>query len=84
VTNDTWSETGITWNHQPATATVLASSTVTGPGWVTLDVTAFVNSQLAGDRKASFALRDTTLAHSLVRLRSREAATERPELVLVP
>jgi hypothetical protein len=87
VENDSWRETRITWNNQPpSSGAPLASATVTGSGWVTLDVTAFVNAQLApaGDKHVSLVLRDDTSANVLVTLHSREASTNRPVLVLGP
>jgi hypothetical protein len=84
VTDDSWTENGISWNNQPARVALLASATVTGPGVVSLDVTAFVNSQLAGDRKASLVLVDDTNGEALITMNSREATTGRPTLSLTP
>jgi len=84
VVNDAWGETRITWLNKPAPGVALASAIVSAPGWVTLDVTAFVNAQLAGDRRASFALLDDTNTKVLVRLHSREATTNTPVLTLIP
>jgi len=86
VDDDSWRETRVNWFNQPATGADLASATVTGSGWVTLDVTAFVNAQLApgGDKQVSLALKDDTHANVLVTLHSREASTNKPVLVLGP
>jgi len=85
VTDDTWEETRITWRNQPARTGLLASA-APAAGWVELDVTAFVKPQLAGDRRASFALLDDTDGNTLLTFDSREAtpASRRPELVLEP
>jgi 2',3'-cyclic-nucleotide 2'-phosphodiesterase (5'-nucleotidase family) len=56
-TNDSWAETGITWNTQPAfgaalsTATLLAGNVNLYYAW---DVSAFAQSEWTGDKKASF------------------------------
>jgi hypothetical protein len=84
VTDDTWTETGITWNNQPARVALLASTSVSAAGVFNLDVTSFINSQLAGDRKASLALVDDTNSNVLVTINSREAASGRPALSLTP
>ena len=52
----------------------LAATMTAGAGWVSLDVTAYVRAQLAGDKQASFALFDATTARTLIRLWSREGA----------
>ena len=86
LANDTWSETAVTWNNQPPAGGSLASTTIAAAGAVVnLDVTTFVNSQLAGDKKASFELvQASSSANVLVTLASREATTttQRPALVI--
>jgi hypothetical protein len=78
VTDNTWSETGLTFNNKPATG----SLTITPPTpwgtdvWLTYDVTSLVT----GNGLVSFAL-DTTSSTSKS-LPSREATTNKPELVL--
>ena len=84
VTDDSWTETGITWNNQPAKVTLLSSASASGAGVVNLDVTSFINSQIAGDRTASLVLVDDTNANVLVTINSREAASGKPVLSLTP
>jgi len=78
VSDTSWSETGITFDNRPTTgATTVAPPTPWGTDvWLTYDVT----SLITGNGTYSFAL-DTTSATSKS-LPSREATTNRPQLVL--
>jgi len=58
VSSDTWSETGITYNTKPAIGASLVTDSITAPGWVEFNVTGYVNSELAGDKLASFCIKD--------------------------
>ena len=85
--NETWGETTITWNNQPgATGAVIASSSWTAAGYIDFDVT----SAVTGAGPVSFVLRqaagcdltsDALNSRSDV-LRSRQASTNQPQLVL--
>jgi hypothetical protein len=62
LSNDTWTETGITWNNRPTTSTVIG----TGTGFVIgtpveLDVTSQAHAEAAGDGLLSLRIRSTTL-----------------------
>ncbi|PYV36407.1 MAG: hypothetical protein DMG06_30800, partial [Acidobacteria bacterium] len=80
ATSDTWTETSITWNNQPAFGSQLGSTNLSSTGWVSFNVTSFVNSQLAGDKKVSFMLWDTTQAIKLVQVNSRKNSLNKPVL----
>jgi flagellar hook assembly protein FlgD len=85
VATTTWTETGITWNNKPALGTSLASVSVSGTAyaWYEFDVTSYVQSeQAAGRNVVSFALHATTTSTRLISVKSREAASEKPELVV--
>jgi hypothetical protein len=71
---DSWTETGLTWNHKPAVATLLTSNTnVTTVNTVlTFDVKTFVSAQLAGDKIVTLVLRDDTQAKKTVDFYRRE------------
>lgn len=73
LTQDAWSETGLTWSNRPAHGTTLGSVTLAAGSTVvrTLDVTAYVQAQWSGDsaKIASFAL---TGDNAILKLRSRE------------
>jgi len=53
VTQDGWSESGITWNNRPLTSSLLGSWTFTANSFVDVDVTAQVVGALAGDKLVS-------------------------------
>jgi len=76
VEDDSWTESGLTWNNRPPEVLDLASATLGAPGtsyeW---DVTAFVQGEAAGDGRASFALLDPALAGTPAIFSSREGAT---------
>ncbi|RJS27415.1 hypothetical protein DRW03_03355 [Corallococcus sp. H22C18031201] len=90
VPDDTWSETGITWNNKPAT-----SGNTLGEWFLWYDYTPVdklgvnsspllipvVQQELAGDKRVSFRLNSTGYK---TRYRSREYAdaTQRPKLVI--
>jgi 2',3'-cyclic-nucleotide 2'-phosphodiesterase (5'-nucleotidase family) len=55
--DDSWTETGITWNNQPALGPVLDTETLTEGiqnQYYAWNVTAFATNELAGDQVASF------------------------------
>ena len=59
VANDAWTETGLTWNNQPAAGAVLDTQTLASGkvnAWYYWDVTSFVQSEAAGDKVASLML----------------------------
>jgi endoglucanase len=72
VASDGWSEGAITWNTQPMPGSAGMSYQVTARGWYTLDLTGYVNTQLAGDKLVSIALFDDTAAGRMLRISSRE------------
>jgi hypothetical protein len=74
VSSDAWTESGLTWNNQPAAGSSLACQSVTAPGWVTWDVTAFVKTETAGDGVVSLMLRDNTQSNRMARLDSRQSS----------
>ena len=86
VASTTWSEAAMTWNSQPAIgAAALATVTVreTAGGWLEWDVTSHVRAEQAAGRSAvAFAFVATTVTSPYVILNTREAASNRPELVV--
>ena len=81
VANDTWAETAMTWNDQPAQGGQIAAGLAATTGWISLDLTSHVNSQLASDKQVSIELLDETQARLMVRFASRESQNA-PQLVL--
>ncbi len=81
VDSDSWTETGITWNNQPAFGALLDSFAMTGStSSVSLDVTSFVNAENAGDGVVSFMIYQSSFA-DYISFNSREGTTS-PELVV--
>jgi hypothetical protein len=87
VSDNSWSETGITWKNHPSQGTsrgsVLVTTTAKYREW---DVTtAIMQSYLAGSTQVSFALRmDSSTLNSPDAFNAREASSNLPELVITP
>jgi hyaluronate lyase len=88
VTNDAWTETGLTWNNKPTSTTLLGQftgSSVSTFAPVTLDITNEVKAQAAADGTISLRVRSTnTGIAKWINFGSRENTTPsfRPQLVV--
>lgn len=84
ITNDTWTEKGITWNNAPApSGPSLTSAGVNDQRkYYELDVTNFVKAQFAGDKVVSFLIKDTANQNRNVAFNSRQNANNHPQLVI--
>jgi len=85
VTDEAWTEMGITWNNKPALGTKLGTAAVGTTGqYREWNVTAFVKSQQAAGRdNVSFAIgMDNDTSSGPDTFSSREATTNQPQLVL--
>ncbi|MGB1128456.1 MAG: DUF7594 domain-containing protein, partial [Haloferula sp.] len=83
VADDSWAESGITWNNKPVSVGALGSAAAPDAGgWIELDVTDQVLSELAGDQEFSTVV--ISGGSGLVSYHSKEAgsADERPQLVV--
>jgi len=87
--DDTWTESGLTWNNMPTPNPVWLAShwnKVTAVGQdVDTDATVYLQQQFSsGDKKISFVLADTYMKAQLVKFHSSEAATttNRPKLIV--
>ncbi len=82
VSNDSWSESGITWNNRPGASTVL--DTKTGSSSImTFDITDQVRTELSGDGQISLRLQSTDSGNFSIVYSSREAVSNlRPRLVV--
>lgn len=81
-TGDGWNENTLTWNNKPASGWLFAKPVIQGSGeWITIDVTDFVNAELAGDSVMSIAIEPETTAIYLG-LGTKENAQFKPELVV--
>ncbi|QIP12979.1 DNRLRE domain-containing protein [Spirosoma aureum] len=56
VTNDSWSETGLTWTNKPTLSASLGKRLARIGGLVEWDVTDFIKNEYNGDKTVSFAL----------------------------
>jgi hyaluronate lyase len=86
--NDTWTETGVTWNTAPALGTALGTGQIsTAADWIGLDVTSAVASAVTsagGDGTASLAIWQPLNAVGLaVVLNSRESTANPPVLQII-
>ncbi len=85
VTNDSWTETGLSWNTRPPLGELVASAVVSkAAGWSEWDVTSFVTARgAAGSSEVSLALLMTQISkpEGNDSFNSREAASNQPQLV---
>ncbi len=89
VASTSWSESGITWNNKPvAGASALASikmDKTTTARWYEWDVTAYVQSEKAAGRHiVSLVLKDVATSTPYDTFNSRQAVSNRPELLVAP
>ena len=86
VANTTWAESSITWNTRPPRgATALGTVTVRGTAktWYEWDVTSYVRAERAAGRTAvGFVLIGTVATTPYASFSSRNATTNRPELLI--
>ncbi|UKS29774.1 DNRLRE domain-containing protein [Paenibacillus sp. HWE-109] len=79
--DDSWKETAATWTNKPAFEHYIANLNVgKTASWYEINVTAFVKSQLALDRKASFAFVQQAAKGQVVSMNSRENVANTPYL----
>ncbi|MCU7548260.1 DNRLRE domain-containing protein [Chitinophagaceae bacterium LB-8] len=85
VANDSWNETSINWNNMPASSGAALSTVGVNSQlqYYELDVTNFVKSQFAGDKIASFVLKDTLKQNKTLTFNSKEQVLNRPQLVII-
>jgi PKD repeat protein len=90
VANTTWSETGITWNNKPASGTTALSTVTmvnnsTARRWYEWDVTAYLQQEKAAGRNVvTLVLKNLASSSPYDAFNSKEAASSRPEVYLVP
>lgn len=62
VPDDSWQETTVTWNTQPAVSTLVATEAVPPQGdWIVFDITSLANDVINGDGVLSLRLSEGTL-----------------------
>lgn len=84
VDNDSWTESGITFNNSPVSSTSALSSVGVKDqsNYYELDVTNYVKSQFAGDKIVSLVIKDPTNQNSKIVFKSKENANNKPELIV--
>jgi len=86
VSDNSWTETGITWNNQPAIGTGMTTVSVgiTAQYWE-WDVTSYIQSQkAAGQTSVTLELQNDVSTAQPAAFNSREAASNPPQLVVNP
>lgn len=83
--SDIWTEGGITWNNAPANSSTLDTVIVNGTAaYRELDVTRFVQAQIAGDHTVTLCITAKAESNKVVFLNSKESSANRPQLVITP
>jgi hypothetical protein len=83
---DSWTETGLTWDNQPAAGSAVVTVPVgrTAQYWE-WDLAAFVRNQIVtGQHTMSLELQNDATTSDPVNFNSREAASNKPQLVVQP
>jgi hypothetical protein len=85
VPDTSWNEGTLTWANKPALSAQLAAETIvdTTPRWYEWDVTSYVRAERSAGRAVlSLALSNAASTDQILRFHSRQAATNRPELII--
>ena len=81
VDDDTWTESGITWNNKPTKGGGLSVlNTTSTMRWQGVDITSYVQSQYAGDKKVSLAITRDKATNEVTNFNSRENTENKPYL----
>ena len=86
VGDTNWTEIGTTWNNRPTLGQSLGSTIVASSLslWHEVDVTDYLKAQrAAGKRFVTLALHNTANSTPKIQVKSREATSDRPELLVV-
>lgn len=84
IDDDSWLENTLTFINapQPMPGELSAAVVNSQAKRVNFDVTAFVKAQLAGDKKASFLIRDVANRNTTVQFNSKERGINQPILII--
>jgi hypothetical protein len=86
VSSTTWQETAVNYGTRPAAgATPLGTFSVASrtSTWVEIDVTSYVRAERArGRTRVAFALKGVGTSAARIAIRSRQASSDRPKLVV--
>ena len=86
VTDDSWTELGVTWNNQPAADGLIGTKKVTTKGeWIEYDITEIANAEIAGDGILSLRLSEATVGNYYAFSSREEKNLDRdPHIVYTP
>ena len=81
VADDSWTETGMTWNNAPALGGQVGSTLNVGTinTWYEVDILSFVVTEYNGNKVVTIAVKDDTQVNKMIDFDSREA-TNKPVL----
>ncbi len=84
ITADSWTENGICFSTAPAASTSALSSVSVNnvKKYYEFNVTSFVQTQVAGDKVASFLIRNPANQDKIVSFKSKESTQNRPQLII--
>lgn len=80
VADDSWTETGLTWNNKPVYLDALATVNIGSPAWHQFDITPFIATQLDGDKIASMAVIQDIAPGLATSFNSKENPENKPYL----
>lgn len=86
LSSKSWSENSITWKDKPEAGSTLAQVQLVGtsPGWYEVDLTAALKAELAaGNATLDLVMETSDPEGNKVSINSREATSNKPELVLL-
>ncbi len=81
---DKWTEKEVTWANQPDIkgAALIGTMDLSAEGWYIIDITAYVNSQLSGDKVVSFVLLNDSSDGISTAICSKDGVANKPVLVV--
>lgn len=85
LSDDSWSETDLTWNNKPSYGNELSNMTITFSGtWVEWDITSYIASEYSGDKIASLCINDPVSNNNTgIDFYSKENGSNIPVLTIV-
>ncbi len=79
--NDTWTQTGVTWNNKPSKGTVQATQTVAASGYYEWNITGLANTEFGGDKTLTVYMADESTSGNWSQWGTIEYSSK-PELVI--
>ncbi|WP_083415791.1 CBM96 family carbohydrate-binding protein [Algibacter lectus] len=82
VADDSWTETGITWNNKPDYSNARSEITTAASTWCEWDVSSYVAQEANGDKVITFAVKDPANSGVGIDFYTKELGETVPELVI--